>query len=255
VDFGNTVVGAEAATQALTLTNAGTASADLGPLGIGGTNAADFRIDAASTCEAGLAIAAGGNCQLVLGFSPKAAGARTATLAIASSDATLPAPLQLEGTGEAPAAPGLALSATSLAFGAPASGQGAAQDLTLTNSGSADLHVSALASSSARFTVAPSVGAACASVPFTLAAGAGCSVQVTWLGQSGDALETATLTITGDMQPATATVSLQGGDIASSNDGGGGCTLGAGTGAADPLLLGMAAAAAFMASRRRRDGR
>jgi len=117
--------------------------------------------------------------------------------------------------------------------------------------------VSALATSSARFTVAPSASSACASVPFTLVAGAGCSVRVTWLGQAGDGSETATLTITGDMQPATATVSLHSdGDLASSsNDGGGGCTLGAGTGAADPVLLGMAAAAAFMAWRRRRAPR
>jgi len=257
VDFGSTSVGAEAATQALTLTNAGTGPGELGTITLVGTNAADFRIDAASTCAAGLEIPAGGHCQVVLGFSPTAVGARTATLAITSSDASVPAPLQLAGTGMAPAAPGLALSATSLSFGAPASGQDPAQDLTLTNSGTADLHVSALASSSTRFTVAPSVSSACAGVPFTLAAGAACRVRVTWLGQAGDGRETATLTITGDMQPATATVSLQAdGDVESpANAGGGGCTLGAGTGAADPVLLGMAAAAAFMAWRRRRAAR
>jgi hypothetical protein len=256
VDFATTVVGAEAGTQALTLTNAGPGAGDIGAITLGGTNATDFRIDAASTCLAGLEIVAGGNCRLVLGFSPKAVGARTATLAITSSDAGVPASLQLAGTGAAPAAPGLALSATSLSFGAPASGQAPAQELTLTNSGNADLHVSSLASSSARFPIAPSATSACPSVPFTLAAGTDCSVQVTWLGQARDGPEAATLTITGDMHPATASVSLQGvGEGLPSNGGGGGCTLGAGTGAADPLLLGMAAAAAFLAWRRRRGAR
>jgi MYXO-CTERM domain-containing protein len=87
-----------------------------------------------------------------------------------------------------------------------------------------------------------------------LAAGASCTVAVSWAGTAADADEAATLTVTGDMPGGTATVSLSGEGSAGepSNQGGGGCTLGAGTGAADPLLLLMAALAGLIAWRRRR---
>jgi MYXO-CTERM domain-containing protein len=254
IAFGSASVGTEPATQSITLSNTGPGTADLGQFSLAGTNAADFRIDAASTCVAGLALAAGGSCKLVLGFVPSAAGARAATVAVTSNDASVPAALQLAGTGTAPAAPALALSADSLAFVAPATGSAASQTLTLTNSGTADLHVSALAASSARFTVAPAAQSPCGTPPFALAAGSSCSVQVGWIGVAGDAAETATLTVTGDIQPATTTVALhgEGQAVTPANSGGGGCTVGAGTSAVDPLLAGMAVIAAALAWRRRR---
>lgn len=254
IDFGNASVGTEPATQSITLSNAGPATADLGQLALAGANAADFRIDAASTCAAGLAIAAGGSCKLVLGFVPSAAGARAATVAVTSNDASVPAALPLTGSGTAPAAPALALSADALSFVAPATGSAASQTLTLTNAGTADLHVSALATSSARFTVAPGTQSPCGTPPFALAAGSSCSVQVAWLGVAGDAAESATLTVTGDIQPTSATVALhgEGRDGTSANAGGGGCTVGAGTSAGDPLLAAMAVIAAVLVWRRRR---
>jgi len=254
IDFGSASVGTEPATQSITLSNAGPATADLGQLALAGANAADFRIDAASTCAAGLAIAAGGSCKLVLGFVPSAAGARAATVAVTSNDASVPAALPLTGSGTAPAAPALALSADALSFVAPATGSAASQTLTLTNAGTADLHVSALATSSARFTVAPGTQSPCGTPPFALAAGSSCSVQVAWLGVAGDAAESATLTVTGDIQPTTATVALHGEGRAgtSANAGGGGCTVGAGTSAGDPLLAAMAVIAAALVWRRRR---
>lgn len=254
IDFGTSVVGAESALQALTLTNSGTGPADLGALAVAGTHAADFRVDATSTCAQGLSLASGGSCQVVLGFVPGAAGARAATLSVASGDASVPGVLQLAGTGSAPAAPALTLSATSLSFVAPVAGSAAAQDLTLTNTGAASLHVSALGAASARFTVSVSADNGCASVPFTLAAGASCKVQVAWLGTGSDASESTDLTVTGDMQPATATVALQaeGTRVTPANAGSGGCTLAAGTALVDPVLAAMAIIAAALIWQRRR---
>lgn len=254
IAFGSASVGAESPTRTITLSNTGPGTADLGQFTFGGANAADFRLDAASTCAAGLAVAAGGNCTLVLGFVPSAAGARAATLAVTSNDAGVPSALQLAGTGTAPAAPALSLSTDSFTFVAPATGTAASQTLSLTNSGTAVLHVSALAASSARFTVAPAAQSPCGTPPFALAVGASCSVQLAWVGVAGDAAETATLTVTGDMQPTAATVSLHGQGLAQApaNSGGGGCTIGAGTSAADPLLAGMAVLAAALVWRRRR---
>ena len=256
VDFGTSVVGAESALQTLTLSNSGTGPADLGPLSIAGTNATDFRVDATSTCTQGLSIAAGGSCQMVVGFVPSVSGARTATLTVASGDASVPGVLQLSGTGSAPAAPALALSATSLSFVAPTGGPAAAQELSLTNSGAADLHISAVSVGSARFTALPATDNPCGTAPFTLAVGTTCKLQVTWLGTGTDASESTTLTVTGDMQPTTATVALQGQGTtdkpSNAGGGGGGCTVAANTAAVDPVLAVMALIAAALVWRRRR---
>lgn len=254
IDFGASVVGTESALQVLTLSNSGPGPADLGTLGIAGANAADFRVDASSTCTQGLSIPAGGSCEVVLGFVPGSAGGRAATLSVSSGDASVPGVLQLTGTGSAPAAPALSLSAASLDFAAPVVGAAAAQALTLTNSGTADLHISGVTADSARFTVSAPTDNPCGTVPFTLSAGASCQVQIAWSGTGSDAAETSQLTIAGDMQPTTATVALEGegAAVAPANSGGGGCTVGANTAAADPVLALMALAAGALIWRRRR---
>ncbi|HEX5683180.1 MAG TPA: choice-of-anchor D domain-containing protein [Ideonella sp.] len=256
VDFGSTTVGDDATTHTLTLSNSGNGTATLVDFTLGGSHAADFRVDGSSSCSAGQSLAAGAQCTVVLGFSPAATGARSASLAVSASNASTPDAVALAGTGVAPAAPALSLSTESLAFVAPASGTAAAQTLTLTNTGTGDLHLSALTlSGGTRFSVSGTGAGGCGAAPVAMPAGASCTLAISWAGTVADANETATLTVTGDMPAGSATVSLsgQGGADEPSNQGGGGCTLGAGTGAADPLLILMAALAGFLAWRRRRS--
>lgn len=255
VDFGSVTVGNDATTHTLTLANSGKGTASLGDLTLGGSHAADFRIDGASTCNKGLSLAADAQCTVVLGFTPAATGARSASLTISASNASTPDALALAGTGVAPPAPALNLSADALTFVAPDKGTASPQTLTLTNTGNAELHVTALNfSSGARFSAGDAGAGSCGAAPVVLAAGAQCAIAIAWAGTATDADETATLTLTGDMPTGDATVSLsgEGGDGAMTNEGGGGCTLGAGTGAVDPLLLAMAAIAGVLAWRRRR---
>ena len=255
VDFGSVPVGDDAATHTLTLSNSGNGTATIGDFTLGGSHAADFRIDGSSSCSAGQSLAAGAQCTVVLGFTPTATGARSASLAVGANNASTPDAVALAGTGVAPAAPALSLSAESLDFVAPASGAAAAQTLTLTNTGTADLHLSALAlSGGTRFGVSGTGAGGCGTAPVALAAGASCTLAVSWAGTAADASETATLTLTGDMPAGNVAVGLsgEGGAGEPSNQGGGGCTLGAGTGAADPLLILMAALAGLLAWRRRR---
>lgn len=256
VDFGNATVGEDAATHTLTLTNSGKGVATLGDFTLGGSQAADFRIDGGSSCSKGQSLAAAAQCTVVLGFTPAAAGARSASLTLSASNASTPDALAMSGTGVAPAAPALSLSDDALAFIAPAKGTAEPQTLTLTNTGNADLHVTALTfSSGARFSAGDAGAGSCGAAPLVLAAGAHCAIAISWAGTASDADETATLTLSGDMPTGSATVSLsgEGGDGELTNQGGGGCTLGAGTGAADPLLIVMAALAGFLAWRRRRN--
>ena len=254
-DFGIVTVGADGGLKHFTLNNTGTAAATLGSFSLAGDAAADYRVDTASTCVAGASLAVGASCDLAIGFSPRATGARAATANVAADNASLPAALTLGGTGQGAPQPALQLSATSLDL---SSADAAGRPLTLTNSGNATLRIASLTVSSARFAVDTSGANSCGTAPFTVAAGATCQITVRWLGADGAAsdaagTDTATLTLQGDMSPATAAVALSGatGATAPANSGGGGCSIGAGTGAADPLLLLMAGLSGLILWRRR----
>ena len=99
--FSSTLVGQTSATQTLTLTNPGTAAATLSGVTLSGTDAASFAIASTSTCKANVSLAANASCTVVLGFSPASAGAKSATLKIASN-ATSPGDVVLSGSGMAP---------------------------------------------------------------------------------------------------------------------------------------------------------
>ena len=254
-DFGTVTMGADGGLKHFTLSNTGDVAATLGSFAFAGDAAADYRVDTSATCTAGATLAVGASCDLAIGFSPRGVGTRAATVAVVAANASLPAPLTLTGVGAAPPQPALQLSATSLDFG-PADTNG--RPLTLTNSGAGVLHISALSVDSARFAIDTTGTNACGAAPFTVQPGANCQVTLRWLGAGAAAsapagTDTGTLTLQGDMTPATMTVALRGspGSTEASNSGGGGCTIGSGTGAADPLLLVMAALSALILWRRR----
>jgi hypothetical protein len=78
---------------------------------LGGTNAADFQLQT-NTCTNGTALAAGANCSFTVVFRPVAAGARSATVNIATTANLNPTPtVSLKGTGTQ-----VNLSTTSLTF-------------------------------------------------------------------------------------------------------------------------------------------
>lgn len=250
LDFGSIVMGSDAALQTRVLTNAGSVAAQIGSLALSGAQPGDFRIDSSSTCSAGQTLAAGAGCQVRLGFVPTGVGARSATLVLTSGNASVPAGLSLSGAGTAAAAPALSLSAASLKFVAT-QGPAAAQPLTLSNSGTADLQVTSLALDSSRFTWTASATQGCATPPFVLGAGASCQVDIAWLGGPSDPAEQSRLDVLSNAAPASVALSAEG-SSRPANAGGGGCTLGAGTGAADPTLLLLAGLAGWLAWRRRR---
>ncbi|HLO96679.1 MAG TPA: choice-of-anchor D domain-containing protein, partial [Burkholderiaceae bacterium] len=253
LDFGSSTVGAAAPMQTLTLSNQGPGAATLSALQLTGPAAADFLLDGSSTCTSTTTLAVASSCQLVLGFVPKAAGARAAVLSIASNGNS-PGDISLNGSGVAAPAPALNLSSHSLAFTRPADGSAApAQSLTLRNSGNATLNIKALTLKGGAFSLSTAATAACKSAPFSLAAGEQCTLQLAWSGAaSGD---TGTLEISSDASPAVDTVALSG-SVASGtqpgNAGGGGCTIGQGTQERDPALLLMALGAVAMLARRAR---
>lgn len=138
VTFPAQEVGVASAAQAVTVTNTGE-----GILSISGVAATgDFSV--AGCAEASLAPA--GSCTLSVGFLPTATGARTGTLTITSNIETRS--IGVSGDGIAPL-PGL--SPSPLAFGNVVVNGSVTSNVTLTNSGTAALTISAIAVSGSSF--------------------------------------------------------------------------------------------------------
>jgi hypothetical protein len=104
LSFAGTVVGSSAATQAVTVTNSGTAAATVSSVAVTG----DF-----SQTDSCASIAVGGSCTVTVKFTPTAAGTRTGTLTVISNANNSPATVALTGSGIG--------STTNIAAGQPAS--------------------------------------------------------------------------------------------------------------------------------------
>jgi hypothetical protein len=139
ISFGNQNVGTTSGVQMVNLSNTGTATLTIASISIAGANAGDF----AQTNTCGGSVAAGANCSISVTFKPTAAGTRSASVKITDNAAGSPQNVALTGTGVTPA---VMLSATSLNFGGQlVTTASAAQNVTLTNNGTATLNISSIA--------------------------------------------------------------------------------------------------------------
>ncbi len=253
LDFGALTVGNSSTPQTLSLSNGGNAVAHLTAITVSGASSSDFALGT-GTCAAGSSLAVGSTCTVVLGFTPTAAGTRSATLTLAS-DGTAPPSVSLTGTATAAPAAALSVSPSALSFSADTGIVAAAQTLVLQNSGTAVLQVSALAIGSGGFTVAPASANGCAAAPFSLAPGASCGLSVGWTSATSTS-ENGSLVVTSDAPGATTTtIGLAGthttpAPAGAANAGGGGCSLSSGTPADDPLLPVLVVLAAVLLWRR-----
>jgi hypothetical protein len=134
--FGNQGLGTTSATQTITLTNSGTTDLHVGTL----TFTSDW-ILSNDTCS-NATVTPSGTCSVDVAFHPLAIGSLTGSVGFPSDAASTPDSVSLSGNGIAPA---VSLNPTSLTFGNQGLGTtSAAQTITLTNSGTATLHVGTL---------------------------------------------------------------------------------------------------------------
>jgi subtilase family serine protease len=138
--FGTTLVGSPSAVATFTLKNVGNATLGLAYNGrgifISGADASSF----SETNNCGLAVVAGGSCNINVTFKPASAGTLTATLSFIDNASPSTQTVSLSGTGSGPL---VSLSKTSLAYGSVQINEAAAsQSVTLTNSGNATLGLS-----------------------------------------------------------------------------------------------------------------
>ncbi|MBZ5589683.1 MAG: choice-of-anchor D domain-containing protein [Acidobacteriia bacterium] len=206
VAFGNQLLNSPSAPATVTLTNTGNANLTINTIAVTGANAADFgQLNTCGTLPATLLPAT--NCTFSITFTPSALGARSASLAIGSSDPVTPLlNVPLTGTGVMPIAGALP---PALTFPIQLiSTTSAAQNVTLSNSGTGPLAISSIAITGANagdFAQSNACGA-------TLAAGANCLISVTYTPTVVGA-ETATLTVTDNSNAipgSTQSVSLSG---------------------------------------------
>jgi hypothetical protein len=132
------------------------------------TATGDFSVS--DTCTT---IAAGASCSVLVSFQPVAIGPRTGTLTIGTLSETLPYVVSLAGTGAPNPLPELALSAARAGFGNVFIGSGTVAPIVLANIGQVPVVLGTLTVSGDFF-----VSSACGA---TLAAGATCTLQVTFL--------------------------------------------------------------------------
>jgi N,N-dimethylformamidase beta subunit-like protein/HYDIN/CFA65/VesB family protein/centrosomal CEP192-like protein len=207
LSFGNQLVGTTSAAQTTTLQNTGSAPLHISSIGITGTNATDF----AQTNSCPLApstLAPGASCSISVTFSPTLAGSRSASVSVADDAPGNPQTVGLGGTGVNPA-PAVSLSPTSLGFGLQAVGTtSAAQSVILTNTGTGALTINSIAVTGANAGDFAQTST-CPLSPATLAAGANCSISVTFT-PTATGSRSASLSVTDNAPSSPQTVALSG---------------------------------------------
>ena len=127
-------VGTSSAAQAVTLTNPGTLTLNVGTIQITG--------DFAQTNNCPPSLTANSSCTIKISFKPTASGTRSGTLAITDNALGSPQTVTLSGTGSAASSPVAAVTPASLAFPVqPVTTSSTPRALTLTNTGNAPLNV------------------------------------------------------------------------------------------------------------------
>ena len=93
--FSSQVVGSSSTTQAITLTNGGTAPLSISSIAVAGANSGDFT--QTDTCGSG--VAAGSICTINVTFKPSATGTRSASVTVTDNAANSPQTVPLTGSG------------------------------------------------------------------------------------------------------------------------------------------------------------
>src|SRR5205085_79604 len=200
-DFGVQLVGTTSAPQTVTVTNNNNVTVNFSSIAV---SSPDFAIT--DTCTPG--VAAGDQCTISLTFTPSVASAEAATLTFTDDDPTGRQSLSLRVIGTGPA-PGVGFAPTSLGFGNQLlSTASTPMTVTLTNTGTAALTISSFGASG-DFAATSSGANACPTSPATLAAGANCTIDVTFTPTASGA-RTGTLSVVDNAGGSPQTVALTG---------------------------------------------
>jgi hypothetical protein len=208
--FPDTVTGQRSASQAITLTSSGDQAVSFQSVSVTGANAADF--EESDNCVSTVVLQPKHSCTIFVIYTPTSVGTSLATLNVMDSAVGNPQQYGLSGTGitPPPLTPVVTLnpSGTFNLAGTTAQGTTAApQNLTVSNTGTGPLHVTAIGVSGLNagdFSVA---GSSCLGT--TVAPASNCSVPVTF-APLAPGIRTTTLTITDDAANSPQTITING---------------------------------------------
>lgn len=242
-DFGSTLVNGST-NKTITLTNTSSVSAlQSGAITVSGTNAAMF--GGTSYCT-GVTLSPGSSCQIVISYTPSAAGAHVASLTVPFSGTSSPTIVSLTGSAGTSA---LTASVQAITAGAVTKGQSTTVGFNFINPNATAMKVGAVGLSTPIMVASYD---ACSNA--TLAAGASCWVTITITPTTaGSYSGTASLGLSSGGGTTAVTISGTANAAAASSGGGGGggCSImpfGAQPDAS--LLLAMLAVAAYWLRRR-----
>jgi FG-GAP-like repeat/Abnormal spindle-like microcephaly-assoc'd, ASPM-SPD-2-Hydin len=200
LSFGNQILNTTSAPQTVTLSNTGSATLAITSIAITGANSGEFA--QTNTCPATLAPAA--SCTVSVTFTPSMQGAQSASLSVSDNAPGSPQAVPLSGTGTG--MPAVMLSPASLTFATQVEGtSSAAQNVTLTNTGTAPLVITSIGitgADSTSFTETNNCGQ-------TVAPAASCAIGVTFAPVQAGSL-TASVSVADDAAGSPQTVGLAG---------------------------------------------
>lgn len=197
LDFGTVSIGT---TDPLTLTVGNSGASDL-VVSVITLTGSEFGVSGITTPKT---ISAGTSVPVTVSFAPTTSGAVTGNIALVSNDPTNPTVnVALTGTGSTAAIGKLAASPSSLSFGTVATGTNASQNITLTNTGNAAVHISSVVAAGTGFSVTG------VTTPATLNPSQTATLSVKFAPTAaGSAV--GTITITSDAQGSPLTINLTG---------------------------------------------
>ncbi len=206
--LGTSAVGAPAGAQTIALSSTGNQGLTVNGIGVTGINASDF--SETDNCGAPTVLAPGNSCFMSIVFTPAAAGARQAQIAIIDNSPGSPQTVMLTGigAGSPPPAPAITLVPGTINFPSTAQNSSSSpQSVTVTNSGNAALNISAvlLGGANAGDFSAPSSN--CVGAP--IAAGGNCTVTETFRPTSAGARQ-ATVSLTDNSPGSPHSIALMG---------------------------------------------
>jgi hypothetical protein len=163
LNFGGQALNTTSAAQTVTVTNSGGATLTVSSVSASGNFAQS------NNCGS---VAASATCTINVTFAPTATGTRRGSVVIVDNATGSPQVIRLLGSGTSAAAPATGFSEVSLNFGSQATGTpSSAQTVTVTNTGSATLTITGVA------TTGDFAASGCVT---SLAAGASCTLSVTF---------------------------------------------------------------------------
>jgi Abnormal spindle-like microcephaly-assoc'd, ASPM-SPD-2-Hydin len=197
VAFGNQRLKTASSARTVTLSNIGSSAVSITRIAFTGTNAADF--SQTNTC--GTSVVAGGSCTISVKFTPQAAGARSASLAVTDNAAGSPHTAALSGTGVP-----VTLTPSTLAFGnQKVKTASTARTITLANIGTAAVSITRIAftgTNAADFSQTNTCGS-------SVAAGGSCTISIKFTPQA-TGTRSASLSITDNAAGSPHTAALSG---------------------------------------------